>query len=70
MQHAKSRDQRSGCGKREAPAYPKLDTGAIIVADNLIRPENEDVKRYGGAVRATRHRPGRTLRPASFTRRP
>ncbi len=32
--------------------YPKLNPGAIIVADNMIRPGNEDVKRYGRAVRA------------------
>jgi predicted O-methyltransferase YrrM len=37
--------------------YPKLNPGAIIVADNMIRPENEDVKRYGKAVRA---KPGMT----------
>jgi predicted O-methyltransferase YrrM len=32
--------------------YPKLNTGAIIIADNMIRPGTEDVKRYGRAVRA------------------
>ena len=32
--------------------YPKLNPGAIIVADNMIRPGNEEVKRYGKAVRA------------------
>lgn len=32
--------------------YPKLNPGAIIVADNMLRPGNEDVKRYGRAVRA------------------
>jgi predicted O-methyltransferase YrrM len=32
--------------------YPKLKPGAIIVADNMIRPGSEDVKRYGRAVRA------------------
>lgn len=32
--------------------FPKLNTGAIIVADNMIRPGNEDVRRYGRAVRA------------------
>ncbi|NKF22101.1 O-methyltransferase [Solimonas marina] len=32
--------------------YPKLNAGAILVADNMIRPGNEDVKRYGRAVRA------------------
>ncbi len=31
--------------------YPKLNRGAIIVADNMLRPGNEDVKRYGRAVR-------------------
>ncbi|GBR03446.1 O-methyltransferase [Acetobacter oeni] len=32
--------------------YPKLAPGAIIVADNMIRPGTEDVKRYGRAIRA------------------
>jgi predicted O-methyltransferase YrrM len=32
--------------------YPKLNPGAIIVADNMLRPVNEGVKRYGMAVRA------------------
>jgi len=32
--------------------YPKLNPGAIIVADNMFMPGNEDVKRYGEAVRA------------------
>jgi predicted O-methyltransferase YrrM len=32
--------------------YPKLNPGAIIVADNMLRPGNEGVKRYGSAVRA------------------
>ncbi|MDK4701441.1 DUF1442 domain-containing protein [Rhizobium sp. CNPSo 4062] len=32
--------------------YPKLNAGAIIVADNMFMPGNEDVKRYGEAVRA------------------
>jgi predicted O-methyltransferase YrrM len=32
--------------------YPKLNPGAIIVADNMLRPGNEDVKRYGKAIRA------------------
>ncbi len=36
---------------------PKLNPGAIIVADNMLRPGGEDVKRYGRAVRAT---PGMT----------
>ena len=35
--------------------YPKLNPGAIIVADNMLRPATEEVKRYGRAVRA---RPG------------
>jgi predicted O-methyltransferase YrrM len=32
--------------------YPKLNAGAIIVADNMFMPGNDDVKRYGEAVRA------------------
>lgn len=32
--------------------YPKLNPGAIMVADNMIRPGNDDVKRYGRAIRA------------------
>ncbi|MGF1276690.1 O-methyltransferase [Acetobacter pasteurianus] len=32
--------------------YPRLNPGAIIVADNMIRPGTEDVKRYGQAIRA------------------
>lgn len=32
--------------------HPKLNAGAIIVADNMFMPGNEDVKRYGEAVRA------------------
>jgi predicted O-methyltransferase YrrM len=32
--------------------YPKLNPGAIIVADNMLRPRGEDVQRYGRAVRA------------------
>jgi predicted O-methyltransferase YrrM len=31
--------------------YPKLNPGALIVADNMIRPGGEDVQRYGRAVR-------------------
>ncbi|AXC26706.1 MULTISPECIES: O-methyltransferase [Acetobacter] len=31
--------------------YPRLNPGAIIVADNMIRPGTEDVKRYGQAIR-------------------
>jgi predicted O-methyltransferase YrrM len=32
--------------------YPKLNPGAIIVADNMIYPGGDAVKRYGKAVRA------------------
>ena len=32
--------------------YPKLNAGAIIVADNMLRPGDENVKAYGAAVRA------------------
>ena len=32
--------------------YPKLNPGAIIVADNMIRPGGDDVRRYAQAVRA------------------
>lgn len=32
--------------------YPKLSPGAIIVADNMLHPGGEEVKRYGKAVRA------------------
>jgi predicted O-methyltransferase YrrM len=32
--------------------YPKLSPGAILVADNMIRPGGEDVARYARAVRA------------------
>jgi predicted O-methyltransferase YrrM len=32
--------------------YPKLNPGAIIVADNMIRPGGDDVRRYAEAVRA------------------
>ena len=31
--------------------YPKLNPGAIIVADNMIRPGGDEVKRYGERVR-------------------
>jgi len=31
---------------------PKLNRGAIIVADNMLRPGGEDVQRYARAVRA------------------
>ena len=37
--------------------YPKLNPGAIVVADNMIFPGGEDVARYGRAVRA---KPGMT----------
>ena len=32
--------------------YPKLNPGAVIVADNMLRPGGEEVQRYGRAVRA------------------
>lgn len=32
--------------------YPKLNAGAIVVADNMTRPGGEDVARYARAVRA------------------
>ena len=32
--------------------YPKLNPGALIVADNMIYPGGDDVDRYGEAVRA------------------
>ena len=32
--------------------YPKLNPGAIIVADNMIRPGGDEVKRYGERVRS------------------
>jgi predicted O-methyltransferase YrrM len=32
--------------------YPKLNPGAIIVADNMQRPGGEDVMRYGRDIRA------------------
>lgn len=32
--------------------YPRLNPGAIVVADNMLRPGNEDVKAYGRAIRA------------------
>ena len=32
--------------------YPKLNPGALIVADNMLRPATEEVKQYGKAVRA------------------
>lgn len=32
--------------------YPRLNPGAIVVADNMIRPGSEDVRAYGRAIRA------------------
>src|SRR5436190_23583470 len=32
--------------------YPKLNPGAIVVADNMLHPGGEAVKRYGKVVRA------------------
>jgi predicted O-methyltransferase YrrM len=32
--------------------YPKLNPGAIIVADNMIRPAGDEVKAYARAIRA------------------
>jgi predicted O-methyltransferase YrrM len=32
--------------------YPKLNPGAILVADNMLRPGGEPVRRYAEAVRA------------------
>jgi predicted O-methyltransferase YrrM len=32
--------------------YPKLNRGAIIVADNMIFPANDDVLRYAKAIRS------------------
>jgi predicted O-methyltransferase YrrM len=37
--------------------YPKLNPGAIIVADNMLRPGGENVQRYARAIRA---KPGMT----------
>lgn len=37
--------------------YPKLNPGAIVVADNMLRTGDENVKMYGRAVRA---KPGMT----------
>jgi len=37
--------------------YPRLNPGAIVVADNMIHPGGESVRRYGEAVRA---KPGMT----------
>jgi len=37
--------------------YPKLNSGAIVVADNMLRPGGEAVHRYGKAVR---RKPGMT----------
>lgn len=35
--------------------YPKLNPGAIVVADNMIRPADEGIRQYAEAVR---HKPG------------
>ena len=35
--------------------YPRLNDGAIVAADNIIRPETDSVKKYQRAIRA---RPG------------
>ncbi|TCM66900.1 putative O-methyltransferase YrrM [Rhizobium sp. BK068] len=32
--------------------YPKLNPGAIVVADNMLRPGDENVRQYGKAIRA------------------
>lgn len=37
--------------------YPKLGPGAIVVADNMLRPDTEGVKAYARAIRA---KPGMT----------
>lgn len=37
--------------------YPRLNPGAIVVADNMLRPGSEDVRAYGRAIRA---KPGMT----------
>ena len=37
--------------------YPKLRPGAIVVADNMLRPDTEGVKAYARAIRA---KPGMT----------
>ena len=37
--------------------YPKLNPGAVVVADNMLRPGGEEVQRYRRAVRA---KPGMT----------
>jgi predicted O-methyltransferase YrrM len=37
--------------------YPKLNPGAIVVADNMLRPGGEEVQRYRRAVRG---KPGMT----------
>jgi predicted O-methyltransferase YrrM len=31
--------------------YPKLNPGAIVIADNMTRPGNEDVRAYARAIR-------------------
>jgi predicted O-methyltransferase YrrM len=38
--------------RRQSESYPKLNPGAIIVADNMLRGAAEGVKRCGRAVRA------------------
>jgi predicted O-methyltransferase YrrM len=32
--------------------YPKLNPGAIVVADNMIFPDSDEVRRYAEAIRA------------------
>ncbi|OCJ04360.1 methyltransferase [Rhizobium sp. AC44/96] len=32
--------------------YPKLNPGAIVIADNMTRPGNEDVRAYARAIRS------------------
>ncbi|WP_208249750.1 DUF1442 domain-containing protein [Rhizobium sp. T1470] len=32
--------------------YPKLNPGAIVVADNMLRPGDENLRRYGADIRA------------------
>ncbi len=32
--------------------YPRLNPGAIVVADNMLRPESEGVHAYGRAISA------------------
>lgn len=35
--------------------YPKLNPGAIIVADNMLRPGDDNVKLYGESIRRKPH---------------